>query len=307
MIYAYFNDCLPRCLAVQAYANALEQTARGYKRLHQMYGAGSKVLGGIITNSEKSLYTVDGNNISLGHCISQIDDRDIRNLLISWLTNYPETDFFKEETDDDAILAEDYHLTFENDKQNAINLVLAKRNGAFLFTLNLHKTLSVDRIEVHGNSGNELISNLYGNEEKNILYISQIIENVYTKTLGLHKQIENILQKVLTHNVYDAEYSKLSCAEQMAVLTTWKEASDRCLLNPLMPDRNIIKQTAGPERLEKQVGPVYELRVRKPRELRVYFQCVDGTYYLLDIKDKTHQDIDIKNAFAKARFLRRQK
>jgi hypothetical protein len=43
------------------------------------------------------------------------------------------------------------------------------------------------------------------------------------------------------------------------------------LLSPFKPDNNVIKKTEGPEKQEKLIGPVYELRVRKPREIRVYF------------------------------------
>jgi putative component of toxin-antitoxin plasmid stabilization module len=66
----------------------------------------------------------------------------------------------------------------------------------------------------------------------------------------------------------------------------------------------VVKKTEGPVKQESLIGPVYELRVRKPREIRVYFQFVNNTYFLLDIGDKTHQDIDIKNAFSKAKSLR---
>ena len=94
MIYAYFNDCLPRNLTIKTYANALEQTARGLKSLYDKMPEGENIIGGIITNSEISQYLLDGNNISLEHCLKQINDRDLRSLLFSWMTNYPETAFF---------------------------------------------------------------------------------------------------------------------------------------------------------------------------------------------------------------------
>ncbi|MCM1372600.1 MAG: hypothetical protein NC113_03030 [Bacteroides sp.] len=304
MIYAYFNDCLPRNLSIQAYANALEQTARGFRHLHANHPQYKNVLGGIITNSEKSMHLLDGNAITLEQCIRKINDKDIRNLLIAWTANYPETSFFQEEVDEEAILNEDYHLNFDDDRQNAINLILAKYNGAFLFSLNLHPILGVNEVSVQGNNNNVLVNNLYGDKKVNTDFIARIIKEAHNRTLDTHLQIESILQNVVKHNAYDSEYSKLSNIEQTAILERWKEASVKKLLNHFMPDDDIIKKTEGPQKQEKRLGPVYELRVRQPRELRIYFQYVEATYYLLDIKDKTHQDIDIKNAFAKARQLR---
>lgn len=95
MTYAYFNDCLPRRLPIQTYANALEQTAQGFKHLHDMFSKGPSVLGGIITNSGMTQYVLDGDTVTLERCIKEIDDRDMRNLLIAWAANYPETAFFQ--------------------------------------------------------------------------------------------------------------------------------------------------------------------------------------------------------------------
>lgn len=305
MIYAYFNDCLPRKQSLQAYAKALEQTAKGFKHLYEKFPKDKGVLGGIITNSEISQHLLDGENITLGQCIKKIYDKDIRNLLIAWTANYPETEFFQENVDDEAILNEDYHLAFDDDKQNAINLILAKCNGAFLFSLNLHKVLSVNEVKVHGNSHDVFVHNLYGNDGNNTDFISKTISEAYNSTLDTQSQIDTIIQHYVKHNAYDIGYSKLSTLEQTAILNTWKEARDKGMLEPFMPDNDTIKKTEGPERMEKQIGPVYELRVRKPRELRVYFQHVNKTYFLLDIQDKTHQSIDIKKAFSKAKLLRK--
>lgn len=305
MIYAYFNDCLPRGLAVKAYSMALENTARGFKRLCDNFSGCDDALGGVITNSEMSRYALDGNAVTLEQCIKDIDDRDMRNLLVSWMTNYPETMFFQEEVDDEAILNENYHLTYGADQQNAINLILAKYHGAFLFSLNLHKVLGGNEVKVQGESENVPVNNLYGNEDENVAFITQFVNEAYRRTLSTHRQIEPILQNFVKHKVYDAEYSKLSVMEQTSILDTWKVARDKNLLSPFMPDNDVIKKTEGPEKQEKKLGSVFELRVRKPKELRVYFQFVDDTYFLLDIGDETHQSIDIKNAFAKANSLRK--
>lgn len=304
MTYAYFNDCLPRNLSLQAYAHALEHTARGFKRLRDNLPDGNDVLGGIITNAEMSQYPLDGHAITLRQCITGIDDKDTRTLLTAWMANYPETAFFQKEVDEDAILNGNYHLDFGGDRQDAINLILAKYNDAFLFSLNLDPVLGVNEICVQGDTDNVLVNNLYGDNEANTGFITRIINEAHSCNLDTHRQIEAILQNTVRHGAYDAEYSSLSTVEQTAILERWKTAVEKNLLSPFMPDDNVIRKTEGPQKLEKRLGPVYELRVRKPRELRLYFQYVDATYYLLDIKDKTHQDIDIKNAFAKAKQLR---
>ena len=46
MIYAYFNDCLPRNCTIKTYANALEQTARGLKSLYDQIPEGENIIGG---------------------------------------------------------------------------------------------------------------------------------------------------------------------------------------------------------------------------------------------------------------------
>lgn len=308
MIYAYFNECLPHNLSLSNYVGALAKTAVGMKILHENYADYENMLGGIITVSEKSQYLLGDNVITLEQCIKEIDDRDMRNLLMSWMVNYPVSAFFTANVDEETILNEDYSITFsDGSKHDALNLVLAKYNGNFLFSLNLDKALGENEIEVNGNSAEVRVANLYGCETSNIDFINNIITSAYRRTLDTDQQIESILQKTIRHSTYDAEYSRLSSTEQNAILDTWKDAESKCLLNPFRPDNDIIKKTEGPEKKEKQYGPVYELRVRKPREIRIYFQYVDDTYYLLDIKDKTHQSIDIKNAFVKAGIIRKLK
>jgi hypothetical protein len=304
MIYAYFNDCLPLNLAVRLYSQALEKIARGFKRLHDNLSDCDNILGGIITNSEKSQYILDGNKLTLEQCIKDIYDRDIRNLLVSWMSNYPENAFFKKSVDDVAILCEEFHMTYGVDKQNAINLILAKQNDAFLISLNLHELLGVNQVNVQGTNQNVLVDNLYGEDDSNVEFITNVVRNTIEKDLDTSQQIEAILKNPIKHKAYDTEYSKLTSVEQKAILETWKDANAKHLLNPFKPDNIVVKKTEGPVKQESLIGPVYELRVRKPREIRVYFQFVNNTYFLLDIGDKTHQDIDIKNAFSKAKSLR---
>jgi hypothetical protein len=305
MINAYFNDCLPTGLASYNYSQALEQTARGFKRLRDNLSECSNLLGGIVTNLESSQYIIDGDRLTLGQCISNIYDRELRRLLMYWMSYYPETTFFEDCTGyEDAILNENYYIAYDT-PANAINLILAKNSGMFLFSLNLGRRLAVDQLEVYGESKNVLVENLYGNEDSNIAFITNFLQNEYNKTLDTYSQIDKILKHTVKHSAYDSEYSKLSDIEQTAILNRWKEAEGRKLLNPFMPNDDVIKKTNGPAKDEKHVGPIYELRVRQPRELRVYFQLVDGVYYLLNIGDKTNQDMDIKSSFAKAKTLRK--
>ena len=52
-------------------------------------------------------------------------------------------------------------------------------------------------------------------------------------------------------------------------------------------------------------GAVYELRVREPKEIRIYFQFVDNEYHVLSMGWKgIDQNADIGQAFERIRQLR---
>lgn len=44
-------------------------------------------------------------------------------------------------------------------------------------------------------------------------------------------------------------------------------------------DNDIFRHTKGYDKKEKTYGAVYELRIRQPKEIHIYFQYVDNTYY----------------------------
>lgn len=301
-MYSYFNECIPRDNVVEQYAAALQETSRAYALLK----GGHPSLEGIVSTATWSRIMMNDAGITLGDCIMKMGNRTLRNLVCSWLTHYPVRAYLDETIREDELIEQDYTLTVSETNYPAMNLAIAHYNGIFLFTLGVHADLRKNELTLDGAGGKTItVSNLYGNEQSNTAYIEQLIIESENSSLSISEQIAQLLDgRVKRTNAYMQSFSKLGIANQQAILDRLKEAKEKGLLD-FKVDNDIFRHTIGYDKKEKYYGAVYELRVREPKEIRIYFQFVENEYHVLSMGWKgTDQNADIGQAFERIRQLR---
>ena len=304
-MYSYFNECLPRDQVVDQYAAALQESSQAYALLKIKH----PTLEGIVSTATWSSMMMNEAGITLGDCIKKMGNRTLRSLVCSWLTHYPVRAYLDETVNEDDLVERDYTLTVSGTKYLAMNLAIAHYNGIFLFTLGVHKDLCKNELTLNGKGGKTLtVSNLYGNEPENVAYIEQLITESENSSLSISEKIDQLLDgRVIRTNAYMQSFSKLGTSNQQAILDRLKEAKGKGLLD-FKVDNDIFRHTSGYDKKEKYYGAVYELRVREPKEIRIYFQFVDNMYYILSMGWKgTDQNADIRQAFERIKQLRQIK
>lgn len=277
-MYSYFNECISRDKVVDQYAAALQETSKAYAFLK----GGHPSLEGIVSTATWSRIMMNDAGITLGDCIMKMGNRTLRNLVCSWLTHYPVRAYLDETIREDELIEQDYTLTVSGTNYPAMNLAIAHYNGIFLFTLGVHADLRKNELTLDGAGGKTItVSNLYGNEQSNTAYIEQLIIESENSSLSISEQIYQLLDgRVKRTNAYMQSFCKLGIENQQAILDRLKEAKEKGLLD-FKVDNDIFRHTSGYDKKEKYYGAVYELRVREPKEIRIYFQFVDNEYHVL--------------------------
>lgn len=302
-MYSYFNECLPRNQVLKQYASALQETAAAYAFLKKEHAS----LEGIVSTLDWNSMIMSDAGVSLGDCIRKIQDRSVRTLIYSWLVNYPVRDFLDETANEADLVEQSYMLSVAGTEYPATNLAIAHNNGVFLFTLGVHADLCNNDLTLVGTGGKTLsVCNLYSNSADNVSRIEQFIDNSETATLGITEQINRLLGgRVKRTNAYIQSFNKLGAANQQAILDRLKSAKDLNLLD-FKVDNDIFRHTKGYDKKEKAYGAVYELRIREPKEIRIYFQYVENMYYVLSMGWKgTNQNADIGQAFERIKQIRK--
>ncbi len=301
-MYSYFNECLPRNLVVEQYASALQNTATAYASLIKKY----PFLEGVVTTVEWNSVMLNEAGVSLSDCMAKIENRSVRTLICSWFVNYPVRQYFDESIREDELIEQSYTLSVAGDVFPATNLAIAHNNGTFLFTLGVNADLCKNELFLIGVGGQPLsVYNLYSNDNKNIAFIEQFLSDVEASGLSISNQIDKLFNgRVVRTNAYKQSFDKLGIANQQAILDRLKRAQDLGLID-FKVDNDIFRHTSGYDKKEKRYGPVYELRVREPKEIRIYFQYIDNQYYVLSMGGKgTNQNADIGQAFERIKQIR---
>ncbi len=301
-MYSYFNECLPHNQVVEQYASALQDTALAYALLKKRHNS----LEGIVSTAEWNSMLMSDEDISLGDCIKKIQNQSVRNLVCSWFKNYPVRDYLDETINEDDLIEQSYSLSIEGTDYPATNLALAHYNGIFLFTLGIHEDLRKNELTLVGSGDKSLsVCNLYSQQPENVAFVEQFIIDAENSTLSITEQIDKLLDgRVKRTNAYCQAFSKLGEANQQAILARLKRSKELNLLD-FKVDDDIFRHTSGFNKKEKYYGPVYELRIREPKEIRIYFQYVDNMYYVLSMGGKgTDQNADIAQAFDRIKQIR---
>ena len=301
-MYSYFNDCLPPNQVVEQYASALQDTALAYASLKKQH----KALEGIVTTVEFNSMLMSNEGISLGDCIKKIENQAVRRFICSWLINYPVREYLDETINEDDLIEQSYTLSIAGTEYPATNLAIAHYNGIFLFTLGIHEDLRKNVLTLVGSGDKSLfVCNLYSQQSENVAFVEQFVIDAENSALSITEQIDKLLDgKVKRTNAYCQAFSKLGEANQQAILDRLKRAKELNLLD-FKVDNDIFRHTRGFDKKENYYGPVYELRIRDPKEIRIYFQFVDNMYYVLSMGGKgTDQNADIAQAFDRIKQIR---
>lgn len=301
-MYSYFNECLPRNLVVEQYAAALQETAEAYAALKKKHTK----LGGVISIKDFNSILLSDAGLTLGDCIRKIKNQSVRNLIFSWLVNYPVREFLDETINEEDTVEQSYTLSIAGTEYPATNLAIAYNNGVFLFTLGVHADLKKNELAIVGYSGKTIsVCNLYSNNPENLANVEQLIADAESASLSISEQIDCLLGgRVKRTSAYIQSFNKLAIVNQQAILDRLSSAKDQNLLD-FKVDNDIFRHTKGYDKKEKTYGAVYELRIRKPKEIRIYFQYIEGTYYVLSMGWKgTDQNADIGQAFERIKQLR---
>ena len=301
-MFSYFNECLPQNQVVDQLAVALKETAMAYADLKKRHPS----LGGIVSTSHCNSIVLNDAGITLGDCIKKISDSSVRNLIYAWLVNYPVHAFLDETINEADLVEQSYTVSIAGKDHPATNLAIACNNGAFLFSLGIHADLRKNELTLVGEGDKILpVCNLFSNEQANVASVEQFIYEAEDSSLSITEKIDRLLGgRVKRTKAYIQAFNKQGLAIQQAIFDRLKRAKDLNLLD-FQVDDDIFRHTKGYDKMEKTYGAVYELRIREPKEIRIYFQYVDKTYYVLSIGWKgTDQNADIRQAFERTKQIR---
>jgi len=302
-MYSYFNECIPPNQKLDIYASALQETTKAYALLKKKH----TTLEGIVSTLDLNSMVLSDTGISLGDCIRKIENRTLRTLIFSWFVNYPVRDFLDESINEADLIEQSYTLSIDGTEYPATNLAIAHNNGIFLFTLGIHADLCKNDLILVGTEGKNIsVCNLYSNDPKNVSHVEQFISLAETSALSIAEQIDHLLGgRVIRTSAYRQSFNKLGSVNQQAIYDRLKSAKDLNLLD-FKVDNDIFRHTKGYDKKEKTYGAVYELRIREPKEIRIYFQYIEGMYYVLSMGWKgTDQNADIGQAFERIKQIRK--
>lgn len=304
-MFSYFNECLPQNQVVDQLAVALKETAMAYAYLKNRHPS----LEGIVSTLHWNSIVLNDAGITLGDCIKNISDRSVRNLICSWLVHYPVHAFLDETINEADLVEQSYTVSIAGKDHPATNLAIACNNGAFLFSLGIHADLRKNELTLVGEGDKILpVCNLFSNEQANVASVEQFIYEAEDSSLSITEKIDRLLGgRVKRTKAYIQAFNKQGLALQQAIFDRLKSAKDNNLLD-FTVDNDIFRRTIGYDKKEKTYGAVYELRIREPKEIRIYFQYVDNTYYVLSMGWKgTDQNADIRQAFERIKLIREVK
>lgn len=287
----YFNDCVTAGnLSLNNLVQSLMNTIREYDSLIKMKIG---VENGIILEKEAEKNIICGE--SLKSIIISIPDeeREIRTLAYSYFTKYPIQYYLKSDNVDEDLLKEEFCFG----ALDATNLAIARYYNCFLFSLLSHPTIKNNSIQIIGRNSTIDIDNLYG-EVSNTHYIETQIRKINASSLSLFEQ----LKLELNFPAYTSSFEKAFLSEsedvQKSIIEMFSYAKKRGLSTPYFPDTKIIADVT-PDNNNKKSAKIYELRVYRPKALRIYFYEHKGAVYVSKLGYKADYKEENSNAQSK--------
>lgn len=293
MIYLGLNDCYPATTSNEEIITNLESTFRGYATLRQKF---PNDIDGILTPKSAETLAMNKSGLSLAASIDYLTPSYRRLALIAFNKYDIETYIPITDADVEEIINRDpYFLFDEGARFNGINARIINLHGGILFSIPVSPKIALNELTFHSNDEVYFTnSNLFGGET-NITFIEEYVTNRINSGLQTFERLEKLIPNQTRTSRFKKDFMTLSLEMQEVVLDHLGKAIRRQGPTKLYPDGDLIKDVSP----EKAKNGVYELRIFKPKALRMYFYEVGDHVYLSSIENKPNpasQNNHIKTA-----------
>jgi hypothetical protein len=288
----YFNECLPQDAIQNDFVLHLSNTLKAF---NTFLNANVGVERSIITDKLPSEIFFE-RGFTLLNIIQGIPDNELRTFAFAIFgRHYPINAFFDDSDEDLLSNMNNYRLTIANVTFDALNLAVVYQNEGFLFTPALSSDLTQHPLLIRNIETDSLlpVNNLYGSSD-NTNSIIQEIENLNLESKSLYDQLVDVLGSPKVSNQFPRDFKSLTVDDQKAIVYYFQQAKKRNGPSFFFPDGSLIKVVTP----NNAKNPLSELRIFKPKALRVYFCEKNNAVYMASIgfKNAGDQDNDIRTA-----------
>ena len=286
----FLNDCIPSTIEKYLFVDMLSNSLIEFNKLIEM---DIDVSRGIVTHKQPLLCKYNDDQYNLQDLIDLIEDKTLRRLAYSFFLRFPIGEPYYDDSSEE-LLTEKYLVTVEEEEFNALNLAIVQKSDGFLLSPAISENLKVHPINIRNETGLVLnVPNLFG-EELNTEIIRDFIIERNKIDLNLFEKFLTVFDKPIHSKQFKKDFESLSINSKQLVINHFDQAIKRNLPSKFSADGNLIKDVTP----TKKKCDVFELRVRKNKELRVYFNESNGNVFFASIgfKNNNQQDQDIKSA-----------
>jgi hypothetical protein len=280
-----FNDIMPDSVSEHNIIEALTNSIFEYKILKEEF---DEHIDGIISTTALSSISLL-NDLSLATCLSKINNKEIKVYAYSIFTKYPVEQFIEI----DSVLTEGKQYTFMLDveEKDALFIKIVYKNNGLLFSLNLHKDLAKDYLNIisPGNSDYFSIENLFGCKN-NTEVIREVLRTEERGKLENFERLKKILNEPECSDKFKNTFSKVSKEIQNIIIEGFTTILQNKAAGIYTPE-TLLKDVTPPKELKIAVK---ELKVRDPIAKRIYFTEHNGKYYLASVENKPLKDRETK-------------
>lgn len=284
----YLNECLGRINpGSEALSAGLVSVIKAFNQLAEKNKL--RVNKGWVLEKDPSAMQLSGE--PLQRIVADMRNKECKRLFYVYCLNYPIHKHYPE-IDVDELLDAEYRF----DNADAINMVIAQRNGGILMSVpvsdKLQKNMLVATSCKENYSPIEMV-NLHGATEDNIRTTERVLlDRNYEKLNGLEK-IECLAPSVKFTEQFIKRFKGMTDNDRKSIFERLDEARKNNMLQPLRCNGTVIKHVNT---------HVAELRIVNPVDIRVYFHEQGDSLYFAKAAFKSEyvgqndQNKDIEDA-----------
>ena len=261
----YLNECLGNVNSGREVLSAgLVSVIKAFHRLAEKKKL--RVDKGWVLEKEPTAMQLSGE--SLQNIVMNMRDKECKRLFFVYCLNYPVHKHYPV-IDVDELLDAEYRF----DDADAINMVIAHRNGGILMSLpvsdKLQKNLLV-AVSCKEKYRPVEVANMHGASEENIKATERVLlDRNYEKLNGLEK-IECLAPSVTYTEQFKKRFEGMTDNDRKSIFDRFDEARKGNMLHPLRCNGTVIKHVNT---------HVTELRIVNPVDIRVYFHEQGDSMY----------------------------
>lgn len=279
MTVFYFNNCHPKCNDKELLSNALHNTLKEYQTLKREF---TDEVDGVVSIEIENLQ-FDTHNFK--DVIEFLKEKDIRGYAFQLFNKYPLEQFLDI---DNAVNDEDTYefIVDEDEKLDAFYLKIAFDNSSSLFSLGIHKSVTENQICIKDSTeGSYCLPNLFGQED-NTNFLRNLIQNEINSKQDNFKNLEQFLDSPVTSSKFKKAYNKSSNLLQKEVINSFAQVKKLKDANENVSE--VLLKNVTPA-AENDIE-VFELKIREPQVMRLYFTEHEGKRFLASFEQKPLKD-----------------